>query len=190
MATTFAPSVSENKGITSTVRRYGRTLLGFIRGRVRNEADAEDILQDVWMQLAAQPEVEAIEQVGAWLYRVARNRITDRYRKKSSALLDDLAYEDDDGDIGFRDILLADDSDPDLAELKRIFWDELTAGLDELPKEQREVFVQNELEEKTLQAIAEEQGENLKTIVSRKRYAVMKLRERLRNTYDELLGHG
>ena len=82
---------------------------------------------------------------------------------------------------------MADDHDPDLAELKRIFWEELMAGLEELPTNQREVFVQNELEEKTLQQIADEQGENLKTIISRKRYAVMKLRERLNTVYTELI---
>jgi len=186
--TTFADNMERERGITATVKSYGRALLGFIRGRVRTEADAEDILQDVWAQLAAQPEVEAIEQVGAWLYRVARNRITDRYRRKTTTPLEDLAYEDLDGDLGFRDILLADDNDPDLAELKRIFWEELNAGLEELPAEQREVFVRNELEDETLQAIADDLGENLKTIISRKRYAVIKLRGRLRTTYDELLG--
>ncbi|MBK8338578.1 MAG: sigma-70 family RNA polymerase sigma factor [Flavobacteriales bacterium] len=175
------------KRITDVVKEYGRALYAFIRGRVRTEADAEDVLQDVWTQFASQPEVEAIEQVSGWLYRVARNRITDRYRKKTTTALEDLAYEDDDGELGFREILLADDHDPDLAELKRIFWEELMAGLEELPANQRAVFAQNELEEKTLQQIADEQGENLKTIISRKRYAVMKLRERLNTIYSELI---
>lgn len=175
------------KRITNVVKEYGRALYAFIRGRVRTEADAEDVLQDVWTQFASQPEVEAIGQVSGWLYRVARNKITDRYRKKTTTPLEDLSYEDEDGELGFREILLADDHDPDLAELKRIFWEELMAGLEELPANQREVFVQNELEEKTLQQIADEQGENLKTIISRKRYAVMKLRERLTSVYQELM---
>lgn len=175
------------KRITSIVKEYGRALYAFIRGRVRTEADAEDVLQDVWTQFASQPEVEAIEQVSGWLYRVARNKITDRYRKKTTTPLEDLSYEEEDGELGFREILLADDQDPDLAELKRIFWEELMAGLEELPANQRVVFVENELEEKTLQQIADEQGENLKTIISRKRYAVMKLRERLTAVYHELI---
>ena len=175
------------KRITDVVKEYGRALYVFIRGRVRSEADAEDVLQDVWTQFASQPEVEAIEQVSGWLYRVARNKITDRYRKKTTTPLEDLAYEEEDGELGFREILLADDHDPDLSELKHIFWEELMAGLEELPANQREVFVQNELEEKTLQQIADEQGENLKTIISRKRYAVMKLRERLTAVYTELI---
>lgn len=179
--------VENERSITRIVKRYGRALYAFIRGRVRNEADAEDVLQDVWTQFASQPEIAAIEEVSGWLYRVARNKITDRYRKKRPASLEDLGYEDEEGDIGFREILLADDQDPDLAELKRIFWEELMAGLEDLPAEQREVFVQNELEEKTMQQIADERGENLKTIISRKRYAVMKLRERLNTTYLELL---
>jgi RNA polymerase sigma factor (sigma-70 family) len=154
---------------------------------VRTEADAEDVLQDVWAQLAGMADVETIEQVSGWLFRVARNKITDRFRKKRPAALEDLAQEDEDGGLGFRTILLAADDDPDLAELKRIFWDELMAALDDLPPEQREVFVLNELEELTLQEIADRSGEPLKTIISRKRYAVMKLRERLRNTYNELV---
>lgn len=179
--------MANDRSIAAAVKRYGRGLLSFIRGRVRTEADAEDVLQDVWMQLASQPEVEAIEQVGAWLFRVARNRITDRSRKRHPESLDDMAHEDEDGGLGFRDILLADDRDPDLAELKRLFWDELMSALEELPPEQREVFVLNELEDTTLQEIADRSGENLKTIISRKRYAVMKLRERLRTLYDELV---
>lgn len=176
----------EQRSITSTVKQYGRSLYAFIRGRVRSDSDAEDVLQDVWTQFVSQPELEAIEQVSGWLYRVARNKITDRYRKKTTIPLEEFSFEDEGGDLGFRDILLADDTDPDLAELKRIFWEELMAGLEELPEDQRLVFVQNELEEKTLQEIANEQGENLKTIISRKRYAVMKLRERLRTVYTDL----
>lgn len=177
----------KQRSIAAAVERYGGALGRFIRGRVPTNADAEDVLQDVWAQLASVAELGTIEQVSGWLYRVARNKITDRFRKKSTAALEDLAFEDADGDIGFREILLADDSDPDLGELKRIFWEELMVALDDLPPEQREVFVMNELEEITLQEIADRNGENLKTIISRKRYAVMKLRERLRTIYNELV---
>ena len=188
MSITFVRDVASEQGITSVVQRYGRGLFAFIRGRVRTRDDADDVLQDVWLQLASQPELEAIEQVGAWLFRVARNKITDRYRKKTTTALEELHIEDDDEGIGFQDILLADDNDPDLAELKRIFWEELMIGLDKLPEVQREVFVRNELEDETLQSIADKKGEPLKTIISRKRYAVKKLREHLRSTYHELLG--
>lgn len=188
VSTIFVREVANERSIAGVVQRYGRGLLAFIRGRVRTRDDAEDVLQDVWLQLASQPELEAIEQVGAWLFRVARNKITDRYRKKTTTALEDLHLEDDDEGIGFQDILLADDNDPDLADLKRIFWEELMIGLDKLPEVQREVFVRNELEDETLQSIADEKGEPLKTIISRKRYAVQKLRDHLRSTYQELLG--
>jgi RNA polymerase sigma factor (sigma-70 family) len=141
----------------------------------------------VWAQLSDQPEIETIEQMGAWLYRVARNKITDRYRKKKTSLMDDFAYEDEEGDLHFREILLAVEDDPDTRMLRDLFWEELKQGLDEMPPNQRLVFVQNELEDKTLQSIADEQGENLKTIISRKRYAVQRLRERLGTLYDELI---
>jgi len=154
---------------------------------VPTDADAEDVVQDVFTQLASQPEVQAIEQVGAWLYRVARNRITDRYRKKKTAALEDFVYEDEEGGIDFRRILIASDDDPDTRMLRDIFWTELREGLEALPPEQRLVFEQNELQDKTLQQIADEQGQNLKTIISRKRYAVMRLRERLETTYNELV---
>lgn len=177
----------KQRNIAAAVQRYGSALGRFIRGRVPTDADAEDVLQDVWTQFASVPEVDTIEQVSGWLFRVARNKITDRFRKKRTAALEDFAYEDEDGGLGFREILLADDNDPDLAELKRIFWEELMSALDDLPPAQREAFVLNELEEITLQEIADRSGENLKTIISRKRYAVMKLRERLKRTYDELV---
>lgn len=173
--------------ITSAVEQHRGGLFRFIRGRVPTDADAEDVLQDVFTQLASQPEVDAIEQMSAWLYRVARNRITDRYRKKKTAALEDFVYEDEEGGIDFRRILLATDDDPDTRMLRDIFWTELREVLNELPPEQRLVFEQNELQDKTLQQIADEQGQNLKTIISRKRYAVLRLRERLATTYNELV---
>lgn len=181
-------SMAAEQGITRAVKEYGNALFGFIRGRVPTDADAEDVLQDVWVQLSSQPEVEAIEQVGAWLFRVARNKITDRYRKKRTESLEDRGFLDDEGVLVFRDVLLATGTDPDTAMLRDIFWEEMNATLNEMPAKQRQVFVQNELEDKTLQSIADEQGENLKTIISRKRYAVLKLRERLETLYTELIG--
>lgn len=173
-------------GITQAVASYGRALFGFIRSRVDTDADAEDLLQDVWMQFSSQREIEAIEQVSGWLYRVARNKIIDRYRKGSTEALDDMAMETPDGELHFGDVLLAVEDDPELRMLRGVFWEELEIALNELPESQRLVFVQNELEDKTLREIAEEQGENIKTIISRKRYAVQHLRERLETIYHEL----
>ena len=176
----------KQSGISDTVAQYGRALFGFIRSRVPSDADAEDLLQDVWMQFSSRPEGEAIEQVSGWLYRVARNKIIDRYRKGSTDALEDMMVENGDGEFNFGELLLAVDDDPDLRMLRDLFWEELEVALAELPENQRLVFVQNELEDKTLREIAEEQGENIKTIISRKRYAVQHLRERLETTYYEL----
>ncbi|GAB4032654.1 RNA polymerase sigma factor [Spirosoma gilvum] len=172
--------------IIRTVREYGSRLSRFIRGQVRSDEDAEDILQDVWYQLSRVVDLDAIESISGWLYQVARNRITDGYRKKKEDPLSDLMIEDDEGEVSFREILLADARTPEDQFFKDIFWEELMRALDELPENQRTVFVQNELEDRTLQEIADETGENLKTIISRKRYAVQHLRKRLQTLYDEL----
>ena len=175
------------QNIVQVVRDYGRKLFGFIRGKVNTDEDAEDILQDVWYQFSNTS--ETIEQVSGWLFAVARNKITDRYRKKQPELLDDLSYADEDGELHFTDILLTDSNNPETEHIKNIFWEELFHALDELPENQRSVFVQNELEDKTLQQIADEAGENLKTIISRKRYAVLHLRKRLQHLYDDLINY-
>ncbi|MCX2573611.1 RNA polymerase sigma factor [Pedobacter sandarakinus] len=184
-------TVSENQrlDIIATVAHYGKRLFGFIRGRVSTDEDAEDILQDVWYQLSNQPEANAIEQISGWLYRVARNKITDRYRKQKEALLDDFAYEDEEGGINFKEILLAETFSPEDEGLKKIFWDQLFLALNELPENQRYVFIQNELEERTFQELANETGENIKTLISRKGYAVKHLRSRLQNLYQEFINY-
>jgi RNA polymerase sigma factor (sigma-70 family) len=169
------------------VKEYGKRLFSFIRGRVRTNEDAEDILQDVWYQLYNTTEV--IDQVGAWLYRVARNKIIDRHRKKRPELLDDQTYEDDDGELGFKEILLADPHDPETAYLKNLFWEQLYEGLEELPEEQAEVFILNELEGRTFAEIADQTGQNIKTLISRKGYAVKQLRRRLQTLYDEFINY-
>jgi RNA polymerase sigma factor (sigma-70 family) len=178
--------VSEKNTILSTVRRYGSKLFRFIRGRVRSEEEAEDILQDVWVQLSRLSNLEEVESISAWLYQVARNRITDTYRKKDTESLEELAFEDEDGNLDFKEILLSDSQSPEDAFFKEIFWDALMQALDELPENQRQVFVWNELEDLTLQEIADKTNQNLKTIISRKRYAVQHLRQRLQALYDEL----
>lgn len=181
-------SMAQNKrqNIVQTVKDYGSRLFAFIRGKVNSDEDAEDILQDVWYQFTNTSATQSIEQVSGWLYAVARNKITDRYRKKQPSLIEDLGSGDEDGELNLGDLLFADDEDPAFAQLRELFWEELTAALDELPEKQRQVFVWNELEDKTLQEIADSEGENLKTIISRKRYAVQHLRKRLEYLYNEL----
>lgn len=178
---------SSPQNIVGTVKQYSKRLFGFIRGRVKTDEDAEDILQDVWYQLSTVNNIGDIEQMSGWLFQVARNRIIDRSRKKTNTLLEDLNLRDDDGEFNLADILLADDNDPESEFIKSFFWQELFDALQELPQKQQHVFVMNELEDKTLQQIADETGENLKTIISRKGYAVKYLRKRLENLYNELL---
>ncbi len=175
--------------ISSAVSRYGNRLLGFIRNRVRTNADAEDIAQEVWYQFSRVADLEAIEQVSGWLFRVARNKVTDEYRRKREDSLEDLDFSDGEGDEHFRDILLSEFTDSEDEDLKELFWQQLFSALDELPEKQRQVFIWNELENETFQEIADRTGENIKTLISRKRYAVQHLRSRLQLLYDEFLLH-
>lgn len=171
--------------IVQIVKDYGNRLFRFIRGKVRSDEDAEDILQEVWYQLSRSVNVDEIEQISGWLFRVARNKIIDRYRKKKLDSLEDFSYEDEEGIPILKEILLADHTSPETEHLKELFWQELLAALEELPENQRQVFVWNELEDMTLQEIADKTGEKLKTIISRKGYAVKHLRRRLITTYNE-----
>ncbi len=171
---------------TSTIKEYGKRLLGFIRSKVRSEEDAEDLLQDVWYQFSNLSNMEEVESMSGWLYQVARNRITDYYRKRRTESIEDHVYENEDGEFNFKDILMMDTSDPDAALFKEVFWEELMNALAELPVNQRDVFVWNELEDLTLQQIADKTGENIKTIISRKGYAVKHLRHKLENLYKEI----
>jgi|SRR6185437_440219 len=180
---------NRSNNIISAVRDYGKGLFNFIRGKVGTEADAEDILQDVWYQLSNIDDTDEIEQMRGWLFKVARNKIIDKSRKKTEQLVEDLVYDEDDETLDFADILLADENDPEMVFIKNVFWDEFFAALDELPESQRRVFVWNELEDKTLQQIADETGEKLKTIISRKGYAVKHLRNRLETLYNEFLDY-
>lgn len=183
-------AIAGQQNIISAIKEYGSRLFRFIRGRVPTDEDAEDILQDVWFQFSNQPEIDAIDQVSGWLHKVARNKITDRYRKKRDDLIDDYSYEDEDGEpFGFKDILLAETTSPETENLKQLFWQQLFDALDELPEAQRYVFIQNELEERTFQEIADETGENIKTLISRKGYAVKHLRKRLESIYSEFMNY-
>ncbi len=185
--TIMAETKKQNVKVTEVVREYSGRLFRFIRSRVSSPADAEDILQEVWYQFNRVVDTEPIEQVSGWLFRVARNRITDRYRKKKDERLEDFAYEDEEGDLLFREILLSDDKTPETEMFRQLFWEALEEALDELPENQRNAFVWNELDGETLQQIADRTGENLKTIISRKRYAVQHLRKRLQTLYEEFL---
>ncbi len=183
----YSMSEQRSTSLTSIVQQFGKKLFGFVRGKVKTTEDAEDIIQDVWYQLSNLTNVQDVENVGAWIYQVARNKVTDRYRKKTTDSLENYAYSDEDGEFNFKDILLLDDSNnPELGHFKELFWEELMDALDELPSSQREVFVLNELEDFTLQEIADQKGENIKTIISRKGYAVKHLRNKLNHLYNEL----
>jgi RNA polymerase sigma factor (sigma-70 family) len=178
------------KNITSLIGRFGKQLLGFIRKRVNSQADAEDILQDVWYQLTTAVDSEPIEQMSGWLFTVARNKIIDRYRKKQPDSLD-LLLETGEAVNGpdLASILLDKGEDPETANLRSLFWKTLYEALDELPEEQRTVFVSNELDGLSFKEIAERTGEKVNTLISRKRYAVLHLRERLLTLYQEIIEH-
>lgn len=185
--TTASMSNERHFSITETVQQFGKRLFGFVRGKVKTTEEAEDILQDVWYQFSRLSNLDELENVSAWLYRVAQNRVTDNYRKKKTDNLEDYTYENDENEISFKEILLLDENaSPELALFKEEFWSELMQALDELPENQKEVFLLNEIEDFTLQEIADQKGENLKTIISRKGYAVKHLRNRLQHLYNEL----
>jgi RNA polymerase sigma factor (sigma-70 family) len=167
------------KKIVETIQSYGKRLYGFIRGRVRSDEDADDILQEVWLQLSRMVDVEAIEQMSGWLFTVARNRIVDSRRKKWAQPVSRLLERDDDAEDTIEEILFVDPATPEDEALRRLFWQELFKVLDELPEAQRQVFIWNEIEGLTFREIAERTGENIKTLIPRKRYSVKQLRGRL-----------
>lgn len=183
----YSMAEQKNIGITTTIQQFGKKLFGFVRGKVKSNEDAEDILQEVWYQLTNLGNLYELENIGAWLYQVARNKITDRFRKKSTKSIEDYVYELEDGDFDYKEILLLDDTaNADLKFFKDAFWKEMMMALDELPNNQREVFMMNEIEDVTLQEIADKTGENIKTIISRKGYAVKHLRKKMNYLYQEL----
>ena len=182
-------AVDRSNKITDTIKEYSRRLLGFIKQRVSGNEDAEDILQDVFYQFAGS--TEPIEQVGSWLFTVARNKITDRYRKHKLPLADDVfgTSETDEEGFDWREMLLAADTNPETEYLRNLFWEELQVALQELPAEQRDVFVMNEIDGIAFKDIAEQTGVSVATLISRKRYAVLHLREKLQVLKDELLNY-
>lgn len=177
---------ARRNNITEVINTYSKRLMGFIRKRVSNEADAEDILQDVFYQFIGN--TKPIEQLTAWLFTVTRNKITDRQRKHKPELLEDI-YTDGDGETSFdwSDMFFNESDNPETEYLRNLFWEALHAALNELPAAQREVFIQNEIEGIPFKTLAEQTGETINTLLSRKRYAVLHLRERLSSLRDEIL---
>jgi len=179
-------STDQKRRVSQVVRDMGRGLMRFIRVRVSSDAEAEDVMQDVWQQFVTTLDAGAVEQVGAWLYTVARNRIIDRYRKPRMASLDAMVADaDEEAGFDFADFFLRDDKTPRTEYLRAQFWEKLHTALAELPEDQRQVFVWHELEALSFQDIAELTGDNVNTLISRKRYAVLHLRKRLEPLRDE-----
>ncbi len=174
-----------NASAEAAVRKERRRLFEFIRRRVRSEEDAEDILQDVFYQLLASYSVtEPIEKLTSWLFTVARNKIIDWYRKRRP---EGLGRNDENGTepLNLADILFDPAQNPDMLFARSLVWTELAEALDDLPPEQRDVFVMHELEGRSFKEIAELTGEGINTLLSRKRYAVLHLREHLQELYNE-----
>lgn len=184
-----APTMPDNdRQLAEIVAREGSRLRNFIRARVPDPADAEDIVQDVFYKLVeANRMLVPIDHITGWLFQVARNRITDLFRKKKPENFSDVAFEDDEGEMShFEDFLPSPDAGPEALYLRSLLLDELDAALGELPAEQRDIFLAHEIEGRSFKALAAESGVNLNTLLARKRYAVLHLRHRLRATYNAL----
>lgn len=188
MDTTFTANAlmaEQDKHITETISQERGRLRNFIRRRVADANEAEDILQDVFFEyVEAYRLPEPIEQVGAWLFRVARNRIIDRFRKKREVQLPETTGDEGDGHW-LEEVLPSLDGGPEAAYARRVLLEELLAALRELPKEQRDVFIAHELDGRSFKELASESGVTVNTLLARKRYAVLHLRERLQTIYDE-----
>ena len=180
-------ALDQDQRISDVLKREQSRLRNFIRRRVPDPRDAEDILQDVFYELVeANRLLMPIEHVTAWLFRVARNRITDLFRKKKPVSFSDSAIVDEDDELlRFEDLLPSPDAGPAALYARRLLLNELRLALHDLPEEQREVFVAHELEGRSFKEIAAETGVSVNTLLSRKRYAVLRLRQRLQSVYDE-----
>jgi RNA polymerase sigma factor (sigma-70 family) len=187
-------TADKQQSITHTIKTYGKKLFGFIKQRVATTEDAEDILQDVFFQLAGN--TAPVEQVSGWLFTVARNKITDRYRRHKLPLIDDVrpaADTEADGydlySIGWKELMPAGNDSPETIYLRNLFWEELQQALNDLPQEQRQAFIQHELEGQSFKDMAAATGVTVATLISRKRYAVLFLRDRLQVLKNELLNY-
>jgi RNA polymerase sigma factor (sigma-70 family) len=174
--------VLSNDSLSEIFRREQGRLRSFVRRRVADEGDAEDILQDVFYELVeAYRLMKPVEQAGAWLFRVARNRIIDFFRKKRPVRFDD-------ADISIEEMLPSADAGPEAAFARSVLWEELEDALAELPEEQRAVFIAHEIDGRSFKEIAQQTGVSVNTLLSRKRYAVLHLRERLKEINEEIMG--
>jgi RNA polymerase sigma factor (sigma-70 family) len=180
-------ALEQDQRISDVVKREQSRLRNFIRRRVPDPLDAEDILQDVFYRLVeANRLLMPIEHVTGWLFRVARNRITDLFRKKEPENFSEIELVDEEHELlQFEDLLPSPDAGPEAIYARRVLLDEMERALDELPQEQRAVFVAHEFEGRSFKELSAETGESVNTLLSRKRYAVLHLRERLRRVYDE-----
>jgi RNA polymerase sigma factor (sigma-70 family) len=181
-------SLEQDRRISEVVKREHSRLRNFIRRRVPDPRDVEDILQEVFYELVeANRLLMPIEHVTGWLFRVARNRITDLFRRKKPEIFSETAVPDEDNELlQLEDLLPSPDAGPEALYARSILLDELELAVNELPEEQREVFVAHELEGRSFKEISAETGVSVNTLLSRKRYAVLHLRERLQDIYDEL----
>lgn len=180
----------QDRRVSEVVAKQGARLRNFIRKRVPNEADVEDLLQEVFYELVeANRLLMPIEYVTGWLFQVARNRITDLFRKKKSVTFSDVAVADEEGELlRMEDLLPSPDAGPEAVYVRKEMLQELELALSELSEEQRQVFVAHELEGRSFRELAEESGVSINTLLSRKRYAMLHLRERLRSIHDEFFG--
>ena len=187
MASLEPMALEQDRRISEVVEREHSRLRNFIRRRVPDPRDAEDILQDVFYKLVeANRLLMPIEHVTGWLFRVARNRITDLFRKKMPESFSDTAVADEDAELlQLEDLLPSPAAGPEALYARNVLLDELELAVDELPEEQREVFVAHELEGRSFKEMAAGTGVNVNTLLSRKRYAVLHLRERLQSIYDD-----
>src|ERR1700736_3385857 len=177
----------QDQRISEAIDRQQNRLRNFIRRRVADQGDAEDILQDVFSELVeASRMMKPREQVTAWLFRVARNRITDLFRSKKREASKEPAVTTEDGEtLEWEDLLPAPDAGPESAYARSVLLEEMDAALDELPEEQREVFVAHELLGYSFKELAEQTGVSVNTLLSRQHYAVLRLRQRLQSIYDD-----
>src|SRR5579864_627699 len=182
-------ALEQDQRISEVVKRESSRLRNFIRRRVADPRDVEDVLQDVFYRLVeANRLLMPIDHVTGWLFRVARNRITDLFRKKTPEPFSDTAIEGEEGELlQIEDLLPSPDAGPEALYFRNLLLDELEHALEELPDEQREVFVAHELEGRNFKELAEETGVSVNTLLSRKRYAVLQLRGRLQSIYEEFM---
>jgi RNA polymerase sigma factor (sigma-70 family) len=179
----------QDRQISAIVAEERSRLRNFIRRRVPDPLDVEDIVQEVFYELVeANRRLMPIDHVSGWLFRVARNRITDLFRKRREEKLSEAGTEDEDGSVlRIEDLLPSPDAGPEALYFRHVLLDELDLALDELPREQREVFIAHELDGRSFKELSAESGININTLLARKRYAVLHLRERLRSIYKEFI---